>query len=473
MNRTTSGATPPGRRRAAAVPLRRRRLIATAAPLLSAHLAACTLGSGAGSQAQPTRPEKLAGKLVFWGQSGSFTLFAKGVGAGIMDAFRVKHPELTLEVEDNLSAGVGQHIEQVLQYAVGGVMPDVLLAHRLAVPQFGQQGLVGPLDDPLKRSRELKRDDLWPSHLQDSTWKGKLYGITHSTGVWVQFVNAQLWREAGADPDQPARTWDDLQATARRVTRIVDGKIERLGFHPIWNNGGTLWFLPYLRQQGGDFLTADYKPAFNNERGTKALEFMKSFIDLQGGWPALDAFQKEVTAAISSRATGWNFGSGRLATALDSHTIGATLDEQFKDVKYTTAVLPLPPGGKQSGLQGGTALTLPVAGKQRDAAWALIEHLMAPQNILDFSLGLTRIPARRSVGHSAEYLQNDPRRKAFIEMVPHSFWTPPVPGGHELADVVAAVVNDTLQGKRGVRDALGEAENQTKTWGEKWRQYLQ
>ncbi len=28
---------------------------------------------------------------------------------------------------------------------------------------------------------------------------------------------------------------------------------------------------------------------------------------------------------------------------------------------------------------------------------------------------------------------------------------PPVPGGHELADLVTALVNDTLQGKRGVR----------------------
>ncbi len=77
------------------------------------------------------------------------------------------------------------------------------------------------------------------------------------------------------------------------------------------------------------------------------------------------------------------------------------------------------------------------------------------------------------MGNSAEYLQNEPRRKAFIEMVPHAFWTPPVPGGHELVDVVAALVNDTLQGKRGVRDALGEAEDQTKTWAEKWRPYLQ
>ncbi len=48
-----------------------------------------------------------------------------------------------------------------------------------------------------------------------------------------------------------------------------------------------------------------------------------------------------------------------------------------------------------------------------------------------------------------------------------------MPGGHELVDVVAALVNDTLQGKRGVRDALGEAEDQTKTWAEKWRPYLQ
>jgi multiple sugar transport system substrate-binding protein len=437
-----------------------------ACPLL---LAACAVGGG---QPEARRPERLAGKLVFWGQNGSFTFFAQGVGKEIMDRFRALHPELTLEVEDNLSAGNAQHIEQVLQYAVAGTMPDSLLAHRLALSQFGQQGLIVPLDERLRRSRALPKDDLWPSHVQDATWKGKLYGVTHSTGVWVLFLNTGLWREAGANPDRPPRTWEQLQDVARRVARVTEGRVERIGFHPTWNNGGTTWFFAYLRQLGGEFLTPDFKPAFNDERGTKVLEFMRSFVDLQGGWAALDAFQKDVTAQIASRATGWNFGSNRIATAADAHTIIATLDGQFKDLQYATAPLPLPAGGKPSGLQGGTALTIPTQSKQQDGAWLLTEHLMEPRNILEFSLALARIPSRRSVGNGQEYLQNDPRKRTFIEMVPHSFNVPPVPGNQEIAPIATQLVNDVVSGARGVREALREADEQTRLWADKWRSQL-
>jgi|SRR5581483_2698764 len=433
--------------------------------------AACNpLGGRAGPP--PARPVRLSGKLVFWGQSGTFTLFTQGIGKEIMDRFRSQYPDLTLEVEDNLSASVGQHIEQVLQYAMGGTMPDVLLAHRLAVAQFGQQGLIVPLDDLLNQSKALPRSDLWPSHLQDGTWRGKLYGITHSTGVWVQFINRQVWRDSGADPDKPATTWDDLQAVARRTMRLAEGKLERLGFHPTWNSGGTLWFMAYLRQLGGELLTADFRPSFNNERGSQVLEFMKSFVDLQGGWPVLSAFQQEINASITASGAGAYFGSNRVATSLDSHTAIGTLDSSFKGLQYTTAVVPIPKGGKLSGLQGGTALTIPAATKQRDAAWLLIEHLMAPKNILDFSLGLARIPSRRSVANSQDYLQNDPRKKTFIEMVPYSFWTPSVPGGHEIADIIGPLVNDVLQAKRSIRDSLAEAENQTRLWRDKWQSFL-
>jgi multiple sugar transport system substrate-binding protein len=447
----------------------RRSALSSAAGGAAACLAlACTPGAGA----PPQRPARLTGTLVFWGQSGSFTFFTQGIGKEIMDRFRAQHPDLTLEVEDNLSASVVRHIEQVLQYAVGGTMPDVLLAHRLAVAQFGQQGLVIPLDDLLKQSKALPRDDLWPSHLQDGTWRGRLYGITHSTGVWVQFINSHVWRDSGLDPDKPARTWDDLQDVARKTMRLADGKLQRLGYHPTWNSGGALWFLAFLRQLGGDLLTADFRPNFNNELGTRALEFMKGFVDLQGGWSALSAFQQEISASITVSGAGAYFGSNRVATSLDSHTAIGTLDTHFKDLQYTTAVIPIPRAGKLSGLQGGTALTIPATTRQRDGAWLLIEHLMAPRNILDFSLGLARIPSRRSVAASQEYLQNDPRKKTFIEMVPHSFWTPSVPGGHEIADIVGPLVNDVLQTRRSIREALAEAESQTRLWRDKWQSFL-
>jgi multiple sugar transport system substrate-binding protein len=430
---------------------------------------------GSGDAANVTaRSGRLTGKLTFWSQSGSFSRFTEGVGADQVRSFREMHPQLDLDVQDILPGGVTQHLEKLYAAAIGDEIADLYLASRNAIPELAVNGTALALDAYVKRSPALKREDMWPSHIADASWKGTLYGITHSTGVWVLFQNDSLWQEAGLDPAEAPKTWDDLEAVARKATRpgATPGEIDRVGYHPTWHNGGVVTWLMHLRQLGSDYFTADFRPSFGGEQGIRALEFMRRFIDVHGGWEALAKVQQEVTGAVTSRKTGWNFGSRRIATQMDSHTIMTTLRQDFPDIKYSVAPLPVPKGRRRSGLQGGTALAIAPQSKQRDAAWALIEHLMKPEHILRFSEELDRIPSRRSVANSAAYLQKDPTRKVLIDEVPHAHWLPPVPGNSEIQTIVTGIVHDALQGKRSVREALQEGEAQTRVWSDKWRQHL-
>ncbi|MBI3974242.1 MAG: extracellular solute-binding protein [Chloroflexi bacterium] len=454
---------------------------ASAAGLASGVVIACAGGSGgAGGSGEAVtttgaaKSAKLTGKLTFWSQSGSFSRFTEGIGAAQIRSFRELHPQLDLDVQDILPGGVTQHIEKLYASAIGGEIADLYLASRNAIPELAVNGTAVALDEYVKRSQALKREDMWGSHIADASWKGKLYGITHSTGVWVLFLNDSLWREVGLNPAEAPKTWDDLEVVARKAMRTgaTPGKVDRVGYHPTWHNGGVVTWLMHLRQLGGDYFTADFQPAFGGDQGIRALEFMKRFVDLHGGWQALAEVQQEVAGAVTVRNVGWNFGSGRIATQMDAHTIMATLRRDFPETKYDVAPLPVPKGGKRSGLQGGTALAIAPQSKQREAAWALIEHLMKPEHILRFSEDLDRIPSRRSVASSAAYLQKDPTRKVLIDEVPHSHWLPPVPGNSEIQTIVAGIVNDALQGKRSVREALQQGEAQAKAWIDKWRQYL-
>jgi ABC-type glycerol-3-phosphate transport system substrate-binding protein len=440
---------------------------------LTAPLAAC-MGGAAGTADTPGPPRTggLTGKLTFWSQSGSFSRFTEGIGADQIRTFREQYPQVNLDVQDILPGGVTQHIEKLYASAIGGEIADLYLASRNAIPELAVNGTAVVLDEYVRRSAALKRDDMWPSHISDASWKGKLHGITHSTGVWVLFLNEGLWRETGQNPATPPKTWDDLEAAARRMMRASAGTVQQVGYHPTWHNGGVVTWLMHLRQLGGDYFTADFKPSFGGDQGIRALEFMKRFVDLHGGWQALAQVQQEVTGAVTSRGVGWNFGSNRIATQMDSHTIMTTLRKDFPQIAFSPAQLPVPAGGKRSGLQGGTALAIAPQSKQRDAAWALIEHLMKPEHILHFSEELDRIPSRRSVANGDAYLKKDPFRKVFIAEVPHSNWLPPVPGNSEIQPIVAAIVNDALQGKRSVRESLQEGEAQTNAWIDRWRQHL-
>jgi multiple sugar transport system substrate-binding protein len=343
------------------------------------------------------------------------------------------------------------------------------MANRGYATQLGAEGISRSLDDFLKRSRALPREDLWDAHLQDASWKGQLYAVTHSSGVWVMYYNRELWQQAGMNPDQLPKTWDDLEAASRRVTTAGGGTPEKVGYHPTFGGTGQRFWLVHYRQTGGDFFTKDFQPAFaTDERAIRTLTWMKGLVDKQGGWPALEEFRKQASAG----ATGGIFGSGKLGAIAETHTQIAVLQKAASPVPFSIAPLPLPAGGQQSGWQGGGDLHISKKTKQGDAAWAVIEHLMAPANILQFSLTLSRIPSRKSVGQGKDYLDKSPFHKVFVEMAPSSHNVPSVPGNLELEPIIVKLSDDVMSGQKSIRDALQDAAQQTKVVVEKWKQYL-
>jgi multiple sugar transport system substrate-binding protein len=446
-------------------------LLAAAAPPLTPAACGPRGSSGNGPASGRGQPSgQIAGKLAFWAINAPWGQMGAGIGAEQLNTFRARYPALQLEVEDVVPGGAAS-IEKLHTAAAAGTLPDLYMANRGYAAQLGAEGLSRPLDAYLKQSKALPRDDLWESHLQDASWKGRVFAVTHSSGVWVLFLNQQLWQEAGLSVERPPKTWAELEDAARRTARVSGGVVERAGYHPTWGNAGPSLWLVHYRQLGGDYFTKDWQPAFaSDERAIQALTWMKGFIDRQGGAQALDEFRSQIQAI--GRAGGV-FASHRIATLIDSHTIITDLERSVPDLSFTVAALPLPPRGRQSGWQGGADLHIARESKAADAAWAVIEHLMAPENILAFSLALSRIPSRRSVGQSKAYLDRSPHHRTFIDMVPHSHNVPAIPGNADLAPIIAGVTGDVLAGRKGVREALQDAAQKTAVVVDKWRRYLE
>jgi multiple sugar transport system substrate-binding protein len=427
-----------------------------------AALAACAGPGREGASAGPPRPVgPLTGKLTFWGISAVWGEVSKGVGGEQMAAFRARNPRLELEVADVVPGGPAS-VEKLHTAAAAGAMPDLYMANRGYAAQLGAEEISRALDPYLKASAALPRDE-------DASWKGQQFGVTHSSGVWVLFLNRALWQEAGLSADRPPRTWADLEQAAQQTARAPGGVPERVGYHPTWGNAGPSLWLVHYRQLGGDYFTKDWKPAFaNDDRAVQVLTWMKGFVDRQGGPQALE----ELRAQTQTGAAGGPFASNRVATLIDTHANIASLTAAVPDLAFTVAALPLPPNGKPSGWQGGGDLHIGKESKAPDAAWTVIEHLMAPENILSFSLALSRIPSRKSVGRSPAYLDKSPYHKVFSDVVATSHNVPIIPGNAELAPIIMDVTGDVIAGKKGVREALQEAALRTSVVVEKWRRYL-
>jgi multiple sugar transport system substrate-binding protein len=440
--------------------------LAGAAPTV---LAACAASGGGTPDATPRAAGPLTGKLTFWGIAAVWGEMAKGVGGEQMAAFRARHPQLELEIADVVPGGPAS-VEKLHTAAAAGTMPDLYMANRGYAAQLGAEGISRALDPYLKASKALPRDDLWESHVADASWKGQQFAVTHSSGVWVLFLNRQLWQEAGLNADQPPKTWADLERAAQQTARIAGGVPERVGYHPTWGNAGPSFWLVHYRQMGGDYFTKDWKPAFaSDERAIQVLTWMKGFVDRQGGPQALDEFRAQIQTAT---ARGGPFASNRIAALIDTHANIADLTSGVPNLAFTVAALPLPPNGTPSGWQGGGDLHIGKDSRDPDASWAVIEHLMAPENILAFSLALSRIPSRKSVGRGASYLEKSPYHKVFTEVVASSHNVPIMPGNAALAPIIMNVTNDVIAGKKGIREALQEAAQQTAVVVDTWRRYL-
>ena len=445
--------------------------VASAAALSPTALTSCTAPGQGGTSAAPPRPAgPLTGKLTFWGITAVWGEMSKGVGGEQMTAFRTRHPQLEVEIADVVPGGPTS-VEKLHTGAGAGTMPDLYMANRGYAAQLGAQGISRALDPYLKAFKALPRDDLWESHVEDASWKGQQFGVTHSSGVWVLFLNRALWQEAGLSADRPPKTWAELEQAAQQTARVPGGVPERVGYHPTWGNAGPSFWLVHYRQTGGDFFTKDWKPAFaTDDRAIQVLTWMKGFVDRhQGGPPALDEFRAQIQ---TSTARGGPFASNRIATLIDTHANIADLTSAVPNLGFTVAALPLPPNGKPSGWQGGADLHIGKESKAPDASWAVIEHLMAPENILSFSLALSRVPSRKSVGRSAGYLDKSPHHRVFTEVVASSHNVPIIPGNAELAPIIMNVTNDVIAGKKGIREALQDAAQQTTVVVDKWRRHL-
>src|SRR5207245_6209588 len=117
-------------------------------------------------------------------------------------------------------------------------------------------------------------------------WKGARYGIPIEHGNFQQmYINVDLMKKAGLDPDKPVKTLDDWLAAMKKLT-VLDAKGEttQAGFalrhkgHPV---GITDKFLPFAHAFGARMLSPNLEQATgfaNSADMVAALQFYQDLV---------------------------------------------------------------------------------------------------------------------------------------------------------------------------------------------------
>jgi multiple sugar transport system substrate-binding protein len=119
-------------------------------------------------------------------------------------------------------------------------------------------------------------DGMIPRGLELGKVENKTYGLAYTFSTPILYYNADLFREAGLDPDNPPRTWAEVKAAADAIVEKTDAE----GFFPgaYGPADGTFVYQAILMSNGGKVRDGNAL-TFANPEGIEAVQMLRDMVD--------------------------------------------------------------------------------------------------------------------------------------------------------------------------------------------------
>lgn len=319
-----------------------------------------------------------------------------------------------------------------------GSAPDITYIDNPEVALFASRGMLLDLSPYIAASDIVNVEDIFPGPLASVTYEGGIYGIPRGANTIALFYNADMFVEAGLDPDTPPQTWDELYEAAASLTRPADN-IYGIAFSANGNEEGTFQFLPWVQMTGGDY---DNIATPGAER---ALTMWKAFID--EGLASPDTL---IRGQWDSTGT---FNAGSAAMSISGPWEIPRMSEEA-DFDWRVAMLPVPDENatRASALGEGDNVILANT-DQPEAAFAFLEFLYDNMDRVWNEFGY--LPA------SAVEV-TDPRfpeaYAVFEESMKYARNRGPSPDWPQISQAIQTAFQSALTGQATPADALAEAQ---------------
>jgi len=197
----------------------------------------------------------------------------------VLAKYHEEHPNVVI---DNLGAVTD---EKSIRAIIAGAPPDIFtIIDPTSLSTLAANNALEPLDTRFADAG-FHDVDFTPGSLGQCRYKGKLFGMPYLLDCVTLMYNKDVFVQAGLDPNKPPRTFEELEADCRKITkRDSDGKLTRIGIHPIDVSPAVIISMFDGKFLDGDRVTADYP---NN---IEALNAYMRLMNDQGGYPAVQSF---------------------------------------------------------------------------------------------------------------------------------------------------------------------------------------
>jgi multiple sugar transport system substrate-binding protein len=357
--------------------------------------------------------------------------------------FNAEHPGIRVIRRDTPDAADQRHQLYVQWLNARATDPDILQLDAIWTPEFAAAGWIFPLD-------RFKPDTaaFFPNTIVANRWRDTLFALP-----WFVDVGMLYWRTdlLPAPPSTLAELVRDAR-TARQKHGLPYGLV----FQGARYEGLVTNFLEYLGAFGGQIIEAG-RVVVSSDAGRKALTEMRDEIYREEIVPSavLTWHEEESRFAFQNGESvfmrNWPYAVGLLQDSSSSRVAG----------KFSVAPMPAGPGGSPTAALGGAQLAINRRTENPEAAWAVIDYLTRPEQMLERARVVGQFPARVEL-YDGDRLTADLRippataRKVIEYAVPR----PVTPVYNQLSEILQIYLHRALTRQATPAAALARAQTE-------------
>jgi multiple sugar transport system substrate-binding protein len=336
----------------------------------------------------------------------------------------------------------------VLREAVTGRQPDLTFQGLNRLRVIAERGLAVDLSPLLKEEGDPAKLGYTPELLGLGKVGGIQAGLAFATSNPIIFINGDLLRRAGLDPDRKLTTWDEIIAASKRISALGDGVH---GSYYRWQ--GDWIYSALLFGFGGKMMDdAERDIGFAGPEGRASLTVLDRLVR-EGGMPAL-AGEAGAQAFAAGKVGMYFWSTAFLRQAMNS------LGQNFK---LTTWEFPL--GDRARGrLPTGGAAGMVLAkdpAKQR-AAYRFLRHCTSPEGTAVMVKGTGYVPVNQIAAddprHLGDFYRDNPLFMTGVRQMPIMvpWYAFPGANGVRITSVITDNVSRVVEQKASVDIALAD-----------------
>lgn len=295
--------------------------------------------------------------------------------------FEKTHPGVKIEFE---AIPYDSYFDKLTTALSSKTAADVFQISALQAQEMIKGGYLQPMPETIMSPSQLRSEFLeWT--ISQAEKDGKYYGLPTDVQTIVLFINDELYKKAGFDPQNPPKDWNEFLIQAKKGT-IVDaqGKMQQAGLDTRYKWAVYTLFI-YQMLDGNVVDLVNKKVNYDSPQGLEAWNFIKKLmVDEKVDSPEFMTGQ-------------FKFELGKAMFYLNHPVSVGRIKKMAPDLKYTIALPPAPPGHKQTTIGHNWLYVVNKDSKNSEMAWEWVKFLASKEAQLKFIKEAGDLPSMKAL----------------------------------------------------------------------------